>query len=146
MEVDIGKEAVKVLSSLLFGAGAGLFFEIFRLWRAVFSGRAAAVVICDLLFWVVISLASVLFFAGTAGGRAELYPLAAVMLGFFLFYALSSRFLSPFRHRLAASLRRRLGVTERRKPGKLPRGSEKRGFLRKFFKKSSSKKKEKSVK
>ena len=68
MEVDVGKEAVKVLLSLLFGVGAGLFFEIFRLSRAVFSGRAAAVFLCDLLFWVVLSLASVLFFAGAARG------------------------------------------------------------------------------
>ena len=153
MEVDVGKEAVKVLLSLLFGVGAGLFFEIFRLSRAVFSGRAAAVFLCDLLFWVVLSLASVLFFAGTAGGRAELYPLAAVMLGFFVFYYAASRFLSPFRHRFAASVRRRLGVKERRKSPKKPSFNKraaaflkKRGFFRKFFEKSSSKNKEKSVK
>ena len=137
--------------SLALGFGLGLFYEVFRILRAVFPWWGALVIaLQDVLYWSVCGVATFLFFIQFTNGEVRSYALIGEGLGAALYLltlgrlirsltqgilSLASRFLH-FLYKIFCApvikLARRLGAKGKQLGKKVASGAKKAENKRKF--------------
>ncbi|MBP5289674.1 MAG: spore cortex biosynthesis protein YabQ [Clostridia bacterium] len=73
--------------SVLFGAGLGLYYEVFRFLRILFTHPTWLVAAEDLLFLLPASLAHIFFHYAFGEGETRWFAVLGVILGFLLYLA-----------------------------------------------------------
>lgn len=137
--------------SLALGFGLGLFYEVFRILRAVFPWWGALVIaLQDVLYWSVCGVTTFLFFIQFTNGEVRAYALIGEGLGAALYLltlgrlirsltqgilSLASRFLN-FLYKIFCApvikLARRLGAKGKQLGKKVASGAKKAENKRKF--------------
>ena len=51
MQISVATQTVVFFQAILLGVAFGLFYEVFRLWRLLFSSKAIFIFFQDLLFF-----------------------------------------------------------------------------------------------
>ena len=105
MELPIGLQLARACASVVCGAALGLWYDLLRLPRLLFPGRAASAV-CDLAFCLGAALALFTLGLGPGGGQLRLYMCACAALGFFLWRAAPGRLVARAERRAALLTRR----------------------------------------
>lgn len=81
MDLSNGQQATVLVLSLLFGAGLGAFFDVFRIFRFFVRCSAVTVFFQDLICFLIAAVASFLFIFEVNDGTVRLFILAAFFLG-----------------------------------------------------------------
>jgi len=80
------------LSTVVAGAAIGFFYDVFRVFRKIFSHSGWAVQLEDVLFWAVATAAMFYFMLGRSFGEIRLFALAGMVCGSVLYFATVSRY------------------------------------------------------
>lgn len=88
MAVSVTNQFHIFLLSLLGGALAGVFFDLFRTFRRLVRSRAVWVGVQDLLFWLLSAAAAFLFLYRTNYGEPRWYIFFGILLGALLYHLL----------------------------------------------------------
>lgn len=86
LEVDIVQQNILFLQAIVLGAFIGLFYDIFRMFRIAFKCNKVIVCIQDIVFWIIISVASFLFMLIFNAGIIRGYLLMAELIGAILYH------------------------------------------------------------
>lgn len=81
-----GQQLNLFLLSCIFGVPIGIFFDIFRTLRIIFKHCKAAVIIEDILFFMVYSIFIMCFTVVAARSEFRFYYCFGNLLGFILYY------------------------------------------------------------
>lgn len=105
MALPVSLQLARACAAVVCGAALGFFYELLRLPRLLFPGRAAAAV-CDLVFCLGAAAALFTLGLGPGGGQLRLYMCAFAAAGFVLWRAAPGRLMARGEARLAALARR----------------------------------------
>lgn len=72
--------------SCLLGTMLGAFYDLFRVFRLIFSKGWVSVIIQDIIFWCVAGLATFAHILAINKGQVRLYILLSILLGFMIYY------------------------------------------------------------
>lgn len=81
MDLSNGQQATVLVLSLLFGAGLGAFYDVFRIFRFFVRCSAVTVFFQDLICSLIAAVASFLFIFEVNDGTVRLFILVAFFLG-----------------------------------------------------------------
>lgn len=92
--MNIDGQARLFLLTVLMGAGIGLFYDVFRIFRrtAPFAKNRLAVQLEDLFFWIIVTGAMFYFMLEQSFGEIRLFSLLGAFLGIIFYFATLSRF------------------------------------------------------
>ena len=92
MIIDMQGQAMLFLSTVLVGAGIGLFYDVFRIFRKTAPHSALAVQLEDLFFWLAVTVGTFYFMLMQSYGEIRLFSVIGVIIGAVLYLAAVSRF------------------------------------------------------
>ena len=81
MDFTTSAEVWLVCCSVLFGMAAMLLYDLFCIWRLAVPAGRSALFIQDLLYWMLLSIACILFLFVTNRGQPRLFILLAALAG-----------------------------------------------------------------
>lgn len=84
MEYDFIQQSNSFLLSFLLGVSLWLFYEIFKLFRALFNIRGLMLFIFDLLFMIISSITTYLFALAFLNGSVRVFIVFGISLSFFI--------------------------------------------------------------
>ncbi|MEG2395463.1 MAG: spore cortex biosynthesis protein YabQ [Oscillospiraceae bacterium] len=88
--ITLSRQVINFLLSLGFGFIAGVFYDIFRIIRLIFSknnkSSKTATIIFDILYIIVAGIATFMFSLTVTNGEIRGYLLAGEGIGFFIYY------------------------------------------------------------
>jgi len=84
-------QALLFLSTVVVGAGVGLFYDFFRVFRKTAPHSTLAAQLEDLLFWSVATVGTFYFMLVRNYGEIRIFSLIGVILGIVLYFTTVSR-------------------------------------------------------
>ena len=84
MEYDFIQQSNSFLLSFLLGVSLWLFYEIFKLFRALFNIRGLMLFIFDLLFMIISSITTYFFALAFLNGSVRVFIVFGISLSFFI--------------------------------------------------------------
>ena len=84
--LSLAKQTMSFFLSLGLGFIMGLVYDIFRLFRILFSKGKVGYFITDILYCIVFSFCTFLFFITVNEGQLRFYLLAGEILGFIIYH------------------------------------------------------------
>ncbi|MBR2742461.1 MAG: spore cortex biosynthesis protein YabQ [Clostridia bacterium] len=91
MGISIAHQTIVFLYSVVFGAAAALFYDVFRIIRRRIRHLNFVVMIEDVLFWLAASAALFVFVYNTNSGELRAFLIIGAVLGAYLYFAALSR-------------------------------------------------------
>ena len=91
MILSMPQQAWLFLSTVVIGAGLGLFYDVFRVLRKTAPHRGFAVQLEDLLFWLAVTALVFYFMLHRNYGEIRFFSLLGVAIGGALYFATISR-------------------------------------------------------
>ena len=82
MEIDFYIQSQAFLYSLLFGVGLGMLYGIFKFIRVAFLSTKTAVIIADIIFMLIASVALFLYSLAMLYGYVRIYIVFGALCGF----------------------------------------------------------------
>ncbi len=82
MEIDFYIQSQAFLYSLLFGVGLGMLYGIFKFIRVAFLSTKTAVIIADIIFMLIASIALFLYSLAMLYGYVRIYIVFGALCGF----------------------------------------------------------------
>ncbi|MDR0273205.1 MAG: spore cortex biosynthesis protein YabQ [Clostridiales bacterium] len=93
MSFNLGGQATLFLSTVLVGAGIGLFYDVFRIFRRTtrFAKGVFVVQLEDLFFWVTVTGGMFYFMLNQNYGEIRMFSVLGAGIGIALYFATLSR-------------------------------------------------------
>ena len=91
MILSMPQQAWLFLSTVIIGAGLGLFYDVFRVLRKTAPHRSFAVQFEDLLFWLAVTALVFYFMLHSNYGEIRFFSLLGIAIGGILYFATISR-------------------------------------------------------
>ena len=82
MEIDFYIQSQAFLYSLLFGVGLGMLYGVFKFIRVAFLSTKTAVIIADIIFMLIASIALFLYSLAMLYGYVRIYIVFGALCGF----------------------------------------------------------------
>lgn len=82
MEIDFYIQSQAFLYSLLFGVGLGMLYGVFKFIRVAFLSTKTAVIIADIFFMLIASIALLLYSLAMLYGYVRIYIVFGALCGF----------------------------------------------------------------
>ncbi|MCT4620710.1 MAG: spore cortex biosynthesis protein YabQ [Marinisporobacter sp.] len=88
----VSKQAYVFLATLYGGILIGFIYDLYRILRCIFKPKKIATIIEDLIFWIVIGIASVWVLLFSNDGKLRFYTFLGFAIGAILYNRILSRF------------------------------------------------------
>jgi len=105
-----GQQLNLFLLSCLFGIPVGIVYDIFRAFRIVFRHCKAAVIIEDIIFFMLYGIFIMCFTITFARSEFRFYYCLGNILGFILYYVTIGQLVSGFFKKTAEVIKKRLNI------------------------------------
>ncbi len=114
MGILVSQQSIIFLAACLLGAGLGLIYDVFRVFRLVFRQGRLLILAEDLLFWFLAGWITFLFLLLFTEAQLRLYVLLGQSLGFLVYhFSLGELVIALFRRLIALVKRLTAGVYRR---------------------------------
>ncbi len=88
MEIHVTEQAAVFLWTALSGIISGLVYELFRICRKIFNSSDRAVLICDMLFWIISAAITFGVIFNVNSGQLRWYLFAGFAIGGIIYFFL----------------------------------------------------------
>jgi spore cortex biosynthesis protein YabQ len=88
----VSEQAYVFLATLYGGILIGFIYDLYRILRCIFRPKKIATIIEDLIFWIVIAIASVCVLLFSNEGQLRFYTFLGFLIGALLYNRILSRF------------------------------------------------------
>ena len=90
MEVSVSQQAYVFFMMILAGGGAGILFDIFRVWRKIVRPGRVSTGISDILFWTLIGIGLFAVIYNVNNGELRVFEFMGIFIGALVYFLVFS--------------------------------------------------------